>query len=183
MIPFLNVSFDQNNLGVGIKMNQIFRECNCRQICNSAIPRTDSILSRTYDHSGVEEDDDLPTIEELLFGARNAQEWQKTGSSDRHVTGGSEGNLEDAQQEADGIDVQTHDNLTPDGGDKEREVVRPDKSIGTHDNDTDTNGFTTLRNKPKPSRKEPGSPGDPIIVQDQDIDSSGDGASEEGWVG
>ncbi|KAA6412395.1 MAG: hypothetical protein FRX48_03385 [Lasallia pustulata] len=120
--------------------------------------------SRTYDRSGSEEDDDLPTIEELLFGARNAQEWQKTGSSDRH----------------------------------EREVVRPDKSIGTHDNDTDTNGFTALRNKPKPvfrppptlkpngwdkransSRKEPGSPGDPIVVQDRDIDRCGDGASEE----
>ncbi|KAA6413106.1 MAG: hypothetical protein FRX48_02850 [Lasallia pustulata] len=137
--------------------------------------------TRTYDRSGVMEDDDLPTIQEQLFGARNAQEWQKTDSSDRHVTGGSEGNLEDAQQEADGIDVQTYDNLSPDGGDKEREVVRPDKSIGTHDNDTDTNGFTALQNKPKPlfrpsptlkpsgwdkransSRKEPGSLGDPI---------------------
>lgn len=52
--------------------------------------------SRTYGRSGVEEDDYLPTVEELLYGARNAQEWQQTGSSDKHVTGGSEGNLEDA---------------------------------------------------------------------------------------
>ncbi|MCJ1396754.1 hypothetical protein MMC18_009646 [Xylographa bjoerkii] len=154
---------------------------------------------RIYGRSGVKEDDDLPTIEELLFGARNAQEWQQIGSSDRQVTGGSEGNLEDAQQEGDGsIDVQSYNKLTPDKEDKEREAVRPDKSIGTHDHDTHTNGIIALRNKPKsvfrfpPSlepndwddsansyRKEPGSPANPIVVQDQDIDSSGDGASEE----
>ncbi|MCJ1386982.1 hypothetical protein MMC17_010111 [Xylographa soralifera] len=52
--------------------------------------------SRTYGRSGGEQDDDLPTIKELLRGARKAQEWQQTGSSNRQVTGGSEANLEDA---------------------------------------------------------------------------------------
>ncbi|MCJ1473149.1 hypothetical protein MMC13_001800 [Lambiella insularis] len=181
-------------------------------------------IRRIYGRSGVEKDDNLPNIENLLFGARNTQEWwQPTGSSDTQATGGSEGNLEDAakndhntvaspgstegenekesvpiidnglkdrnnqeaQREADGsINVQTC-NLIPDREDKEREAVCPDKPIGTHDQDTRTNEFIVLRKQKLPfktpptlesydwdnrapsSRKEPGSPDDPIVVHDR----------------
>ena len=44
--------------------------------------------SPTYNSSGVEENDDLPTMEKVLFGVRNTHEWQKTGLGDRYVTGG-----------------------------------------------------------------------------------------------
>ena len=49
-------------------------------------------ISRTYGRS--EEDDEFPTIEELLSSVGKPQAWQQTGSSDKQVTGGSEGNLE-----------------------------------------------------------------------------------------
>ncbi|KAL9124397.1 MAG: hypothetical protein Q9217_006269, partial [Psora testacea] len=53
-------------------------------------------LNTTSGHgrSGGEEDDNFPPAEELLLGAGKAQKWQRTGSRDRHMTGGSEGNLE-----------------------------------------------------------------------------------------
>ena len=52
--------------------------------------------SRTYSLSGGEENEDLPSIEELLSSVEKPQAWQQTGSSNRQVTGGSGGNLKDA---------------------------------------------------------------------------------------
>ena len=59
-------------------------------------------------------------MKELLFNIGEAPEWQRTGSSDEHVTRGSEcnsgytaeGDRNNAQREAG-------------GGDQEREAVRP----------------------------------------------------------
>lgn len=50
--------------------------------------------TRRNDRTGGEKDDDFPTFEGLLLGAGKAQEEQRTGLSDRHPTGGSEGNFE-----------------------------------------------------------------------------------------
>ncbi|MCJ1288408.1 hypothetical protein MMC26_007765 [Xylographa opegraphella] len=175
-------------------------------------------ISHTYGRSGGEEDDDLPNIEEFLSGVGKPQaiseDAAKTDGSIVASPGSSEGtnkkesvpiadngpkdrNNQDAQREADGsIDVQTY-NLTPDGENKEREAVRPDKSIGTQDQNTRTNKFIASRKQKSPfkipptlepndwdnrailSRKEPGSPGGLIVVQDQNIDSSSDGVFEK----
>ena len=51
-------------------------------------------ISRTYGRS--KEDDEFLTIEELLSSVGKPQVWQQTGSSDKQVAGGSEGNLEGA---------------------------------------------------------------------------------------
>lgn len=48
-------------------------------------------ITRGYDRSGSQEDDDLPTLEELLLGAEGTQESQRAGSSGEYVTEGSEG--------------------------------------------------------------------------------------------
>ena len=53
-------------------------------------------ISRTYGRGGGEEDNDLLSIEELLSSVGKPQAWRQTGSSNKQVTGGSEGNLEDA---------------------------------------------------------------------------------------
>ncbi|KAK3169258.1 hypothetical protein OEA41_008641 [Lepraria neglecta] len=112
-------------------------------------------------------------------------------------------NTQDAQREAGGSIGHTSDDLTADRGDEEREAVRLDLSIVTYDTDSDdSDAFTALRKKLTPqfkypsilrpkdrnnlassTRNKPGSPGDPIVVQDEDTDSSGDGTSEEEQVG
>lgn len=53
-------------------------------------------LNISCTHSCSEKDNDLPTIKDLLSSVVKPQAWQQTGSSDRRVTGGSEGDLEDA---------------------------------------------------------------------------------------
>ena len=54
------------------------------------MPDTSNGLDATHSQ-GRWEDDDLPTVEEILL--REAHEWQQMGSSDGHVTGGPGGDL------------------------------------------------------------------------------------------
>lgn len=60
------------------------------------LPDTSNGLNTTrgHDRSGGEEDGDFPSVEELLLNTGEAQDWQRTGSSDKHMTGGSEGIFE-----------------------------------------------------------------------------------------
>ena len=50
-------------------------------------------ITYSHAHSGGEEDDDFPPLEELLTGTRKAQERQQVGLTDGHMIGGSEGNF------------------------------------------------------------------------------------------
>ncbi|KAL2049587.1 hypothetical protein ABVK25_010166 [Lepraria finkii] len=95
-------------------------------------------------------------------------------------------NTQDTQQEAG-------------GGDQEREGVHLDQSIVPYntDSENDSDAYEVVRNQQPPqfkhpsilrpcvknrassTRNKPGSPGDPIVVEDDDTDSGGDGTSKE----
>ncbi|KAL9123842.1 MAG: hypothetical protein Q9217_006769 [Psora testacea] len=124
------------------------------------------------------ENDDLPTVKEILL--KEAQERERTGSGDGHLTGGSEGKFEYAAKndrnsaagprsnegENEEKSVAVGDNyledyniqnaqrdantVTADGANKERKVSRPAKSIVIYDTDNNTDGYTRLPNKPTP---------------------------------
>lgn len=66
---------------------------NRRQL---TFPDTSNGLNTTrgHDRSGGEEEGNFPSVKELLLNTGEAQHWQGTGSSDKHVTGGSKGNFE-----------------------------------------------------------------------------------------
>ncbi|KAL2048967.1 hypothetical protein ABVK25_010820 [Lepraria finkii] len=180
-------------------------------------------ITRGSGHSSVEEDGDFLPVEELLLGAGETQERQRTGSTDGHATGGSEGNSEpiaerdrnsaasprSSEGEHQEESVVVGDTLAKDcstqdtqretgGGDPEREAVRLDQSIVPYNTDNDSDAFEVVRNQPPPqfkrpsilrpyngnnragsTRNKPGSPGDPIVVEDDDTDSGDDGTSKE----
>ncbi|KAK3169299.1 hypothetical protein OEA41_008682 [Lepraria neglecta] len=134
-------------------------DCTTCDGCQLTLPDTSNGLDTTGGHgrSGGQKDVDFPSVGELLRGAGETRELQRTGPSDGQATGGSEG---DSEYDSDAYEALR--NQPP-------PQFRPPPILDSQDRN---NRASSIRNKP-------GSPGDPIVVKDDDIDSSGDDTSEE----
>ncbi|KAL2036573.1 hypothetical protein N7G274_010669 [Stereocaulon virgatum] len=105
--------------------------------------------TRGHDRSGGEEDGDFQSVEELLLNTGGTQDWQRTGSSDKYVTGGSEGIFEQAAE------GDRNSAGSSEGEHKEKSVAVDDSLVedcNTQDAQREAGGSTGVRSPPPSAR-------------------------------